>query len=495
MHLRLPRGTDANSGAPTWPAGFEPHVVAQAFGSHKLSAFSIILESWRRGLSVKIAHPQGFRYSVSDGAKEIKFYASRSYETTSKAVRTVDNKYATIEHMRSAGVPTPNSRRFVSNETTFDELLDIAKRDYVWPIVIKPITGSMGKGVFANIATVDQLREAYEYMTDTLHAKQFLLEQHVSGDDYRIYVVGDKAVAACRRIPANVVGDGKQSVKELIKSKNRIRKQNPFLSKGIIRIDHEIDSMIDHQGLSYSSVPKRGQYVQLRQKANASAGGDVEDVTGQLPDDILAAAVAAVQSIDNLAAAGVDVLFDPKSDNPDTPFAIIELNARAHIPVNMYPTHGHGQDVPRAVVDHFFPESVQKINKDAVTLGLNLDSLLTPLRDGSASEVKVATLPGHCFPVREKLEFNQAVQLTPLQKRNVLQASRKFGVSGSLENTNGGSRLIVAGEEQAVQEFLEKVASVLKRDLPNSEKWGGLIMLGFYFSDTPLLRTNGEDRV
>lgn len=480
---------------PVWPVGFEPHVVFQAYGSHRLSAFSIILESWRRGLSVTIRHPQAFRYTISDGSRKVSFYASRSFETTTEAVRTVDNKFSTIEHMRSAGVPTPNSRRFVSNETTFDDLLSVAQREYTWPVVIKPITGSMGKGVFANIRTQDRLREAYEYVTGTLHATQFLLEQHVNGDDYRVYVVGDKAVAVCRRIPANVVGDGKQNVRELIRSKNRLRKLNPFLSKGIIRVDQEIDSMIGRQGLKYSSVPKRGQYVQLREKANASAGGDVQDVTGQLPDAILDAAVAAVQSIENLAAAGVDVLFDPKSKNVSTSFAIIELNARAHIPVNMYPTQGTGANVPRAVVDHFFPESVQKVNESAVNLGLNLDSLLTPLRDGSASEVAVAAMPDHYFPVREKAEFDQTVALTPLQKRNILQASRKFGVSGSFESLKEGSRLVVAGEEQPVQDFLGRVAATLKIDLPSTQRWEGLVMMGFYFSDTPLLRTGKETAV
>lgn len=492
MVMKLFREAGQNADAPVWPVGFEPHVVAQAFGSHRLSAFTIMLEGWRRGLSVKITHPQGFRYSISDGTKEVKFYASRSYETTNEALRTVDNKFATIQLMRDAGVPTPKSRRFESSNTTFDEVLCVARDEYEWPIVIKPITGSMGKGVFANIETPEQLRDAYDYVTDTLHAKQFLLEQHVKGDDYRVYVVGDKAVAACRRIPANVVGDGKQTVKELIRSKNRLRKQNPFLYKGIIRIEQEIDSMVDHQGLSYTSIPKRGQYVQLREKANASAGGDVEDVTGQLPKYILDAAVKAVQSIDNLAAAGVDVLFDPESQDSSNSFAIIELNARAHIPVNMYPTRGTGANVPEAVVDHFFPDSVESVKKDTVNLGLNFDSLLTPLRDGSASEVKVSAIPNHHFPVRKKIDFNQVVSLSPLQERRILQASRKLGVSGSLESSNAGSRLVVAGREQSVQDFLEKVASTLKVDLPTSQPWDGLVMMGFYFSETPLLRTGKE---
>lgn len=470
------------------PAGFEPRVVSQAFGSQKLSAFALALESWRRGLTVRIETPTAVKFTVTDGTRRVSFNGSRSSATTREAIRTVDNKHKTLRRMSEAQVPVPKSRLFRTSKTSFEDLLSEAERDYQWPVVVKPVRGSQGHGVFANITSETELREAYEYLKENLEVERLLLEEHAHGDDYRVYVVGETVVGACRRIPANVTGDGHSTVRQLVRAKNELRKENPFLSKGLIRRDIEIDNMLSRQGLNYQSVPGLGQYVQLRQKANASAGGDVEDVTDELPQPVRDAAASAVRSIDGLAAAGVDVLMNSKAEEPSESFVIIELNARAHIGVNMYPTHGKGVNAPKAIIDHFFPSTTGESGRAKETLSLNLDALLQPLKDGAASAVEIARVPDHMYPLRRQMTFEHTVHPTAEQSSRILLASRRLEISGALEQRPGSTRLVVAGEEPNVSTFLARVESIVGTTLSEASDWGGTVLMGFYFSEDPLLR-------
>lgn len=463
------------------PVGYEPSVVAQGFGSQKLSAYVISLECWRRGLTVTFRDPKAIQYSVTDGTRSISFYGSRSSLTTRQANRTVENKNLALNRLRKAGVPVPKSRLFHSSRTSGDDLVEVAQREYRWPVVIKPVEGSRGDGVFVNITSPQELRDLYEHLTTGLGAERILLEEHCEGDDYRIYVIGGRMVGAARRIPAHVSGDGSSTVRELVKAKNAQRKKNPFLSTGLIRRDMEIDNVLAEQHLDYDSIPTAGQYVQLRRKANASAGGDVEDVTDQLPQEIKDAAVAAVGSIPGLPAAGVDILWDKDSDA----FVIIELNARAHIGVNMYPTKGRAPNIPAAIVDHFFPGSTPM--QCAESLAFNLDSVLEPVRSGSAAQVQVAAAAPHGYPVRRVVKLSKRLELSAEQRRRLRLASRRYGVAGSLERDSRSSRLVFGGEEQPALDFLSKAGRILGQELPEPKEWHGTLMTGFFFSDTPLL--------
>lgn len=480
-----PAGSPTPMSAGIAPAGFEPAVVASGFGSQKLSAYVIALECWRRGLTLRFYSPDGFKFTVSDGERELSFFGSKSSMTTRQAVRAVDNKHVTLARLRRADVPIPVSRLFQTSQTSAAALAAVAEQEYRWPVVIKPVSGSRGDGVFANISTVEELKASYEHLVNDLGATRVLLEEHARGDDFRIYVVGEKVIGAVRRIPANVTGDGVRTIRQLVKAKNSARKKNPFLSKGLIRRDVEVDNMLARQGLNYDSVPQDGVYVQLRHKANASAGGDVEDVTLELPEALHEASVAAVGAIDGLAAGAVDVLWDRDAGTGSGSFVVIELNSRAHIGVNMYPTRGQGADVPRAIVDHFFPDSRRDAADRKNTLGLNLDSLLKPLREGAAAHVEVRPLPAHAYPDRRVIDLGKDAKLSSEQRARILLASRKLGVSGSWGAHEGSSRLVVAGEEQKVDDFLARVARVLAQKLPTSREWRGPVQMGFYIDERP----------
>lgn len=228
-----------------WPKGFRVNQVKPAFGN-KLCSYAIALEAWRRGLSVKILDSGFDRYEISDSHNVVSFNRSRASLNAPDAVKSVINKQVARSFFEKAGVSTPLGNKFSASEG-FSPVEEYANR-IGYPVVLKPVSGSLGKGVITNIKDSESLLDNYNYLTEEMKKNNIILESHVVGDDYRVFVIGEKASAVVKRVPANVVGDGESTIKELIKNKNLIRKENPFLSKGLIKIDREVLWYIDYAG-------------------------------------------------------------------------------------------------------------------------------------------------------------------------------------------------------------------------------------------------------
>ncbi|MDZ5077004.1 hypothetical protein [Nesterenkonia sp. HG001] len=461
-----------------WPADFQPDVVRDAFGG-KLTSYVIALEAWRRGLSVTFLSADISRYRITDGAgRSVRFIRSRPNLTTLQAVRTANDKSLTNEALRAAGIPAPRSVRVDLASATPATLMHQAD-SLGYPVVLKPTNGSMGQGVFANIRTPEQLCRRFEDLRSTVKTTDAVLETHIAGEDHRVLVVGDRYVAACRRIPANVTGDGRSTVSELIRRKNAARRRNPFLSKGLIRVDDEVRDFLESQGLETDSVPAHGARIQLRSAANASAGGDVVDVTESLPQEIREAAVAAVAAFPGLHTAGVDVLIDHDEAHSTTSYAVLELNAHPQIGVNMYPTEGRGADVPRHILDVHFPDSQRGGRQEDAEICFPLSAIQPALSSGVSDAVTLAPLPHHGFPVRQVHVGPGSTSLTRGQLIQVQRAAREAGVAGSLRQEDQEITLRLAGEAAGVETVLARAEAVLSTCFDRHRPWVGPVRVGF----------------
>lgn len=462
---------------PQWPRWFSAEAVRHSFGAQRLSAGVLALEAWRRGMAVTLSGGLGTRVEISDGTTSVAFNGSRALNGSAEAARLVEDKHATSELMRAAGVPVPAQVLLHTAEQGAQEALEtVASSGLRWPLVIKPVGGSQGKGVFVDIGDAEEFRGCYEHLAGT--ARRVVVEEHAPGEDYRVYVLGDDAVAVCRRIPAFVVGDGRHTVRQLIRRKNGLRRENPFLSKGLIRPDREIDEMLQRQGLGYAEVPGAGDVVALRRKANASAGGDVEDVTDAVPAKLTDAAVRAVAAIPGLQAGGVDVLYDA-SDSETPRVTVLEINARAHIGVNMYPTQGQGRDLPARMIEHFFPDAPERPSEVARSIGLNMDQILAPLRSGSADGVRLPAMPGHLYPVRRLFRLGAPLELSEARRSRVLAAMRACRIAGSLRTQDEETELVVAGETRGVEDFCARFSRLTGVEVSAGEAWTGVVRPGF----------------
>lgn len=464
-----------------WPENFQPEVVRDGFGG-KLTGYTISLEAWRRGLEVTFFDPILRRYAIkAPGGREVRFLRSRPHMTKREGVRSANNKYRTSQILRHAGIPAPKSFLVSTATERHYELCALAER-LEYPVVLKPLDGSMGQGVYAGIRSPEELIARYGDLMNSVAPKSAVLEKHMPGDDHRVLVYDQVVVGVCRRLPANIVGDGRQTVRQLIEDKNNHRRQNPFLSKGLIKIDNEVKYFLARHEQSLDSVPRPDHYIQLRSAANASAGGDVEDVTEVFPETIKQAAIDAVKAVPGLFCAGVDILYD--SEGSGDAYHVLELNAHPQIGVNMYPTHGEGQDAPSRILDVCFPETAlgEEHADERITLPL-LSDVLAPLRTGTARSVTLQALPEHRFPYRKVYKFSQTKELTESQKNKIYNLARTLKVSGSLKYEQHHVQLIVAGDHRGVERVVDSVEAVLatlggaRRSVAD---WHGVVHNGFH---------------
>src|SRR5699024_592106 len=146
-----------------------------------------------------------------------------------------------------------------------------------YPLVLKPTDANGGRGVFSNLKSESSLKDALHHVRTVLGYKEVIIEEYLPGVEYRIIVLEDKVVGALNRVPANVIGDGMSTIRELIRIKNKERKQNPHLKSRMIKIDDEVRELLYLHGYTLDTIPREGEVVTLRLTSNLSTGGDSVD--------------------------------------------------------------------------------------------------------------------------------------------------------------------------------------------------------------------------
>lgn len=461
------------------PEHFSMDVVREAFGT-PLAGYTIALEAWRRGLGVRLLDGQMRRYVISSKHRSVKFDKARPSTTTSDAIKVTKSKFETSSHLRHGDVPVPLGRIIDPKDPSAGAALLREAAEIGYPVVLKPLLGSMGRDVYTNIQTPTDLEETYGFLTGPGTKPQtFVLEEHCTGEDYRVLVVGDRVTAACLRRPANVVGDGAHTVEELISLKNQLRAQNPYLSAKPIVVDREVTQLLERHGWALDSVPVAGQTVMLREKANASQGGDSLDRTDELPDVVKDAAVRAVAAIPGLFMAGVDVLYDETRQPGGDSFRVIELNSRPEIEINMYPWVGEGRDAPRDIIDQLFPETPRSENPLLASTALNVPTMLAPLREAIADEVILKRKPSHSYPCRLSYAVGRNEPLSGAKVREVLVVARQTRVAGHAVTSGNEAQVIVCGTEDNVRDFVRKAGRTLGIKAESARPWDGVVAQGF----------------
>jgi cyanophycin synthetase len=247
-------------------------------------------------------------------------------------------------------VPTPEGRPVADAEDAWAAACDIGT-----PVVVKPQDGNQGRGVATNLTTREQVLGAYEAAVK--ESRCVLVEHYIPGNDYRLLVVGQKVVAAARREPAQVVGDGLRTIAELIKLVNSDprRGDDHATSLSKIRLDAVSLAVLTEQGYTPASIPPAGSVVLVRRNANLSTGGTAIDVTDRVHPEIAARAVDAARVV-GLDVAGVDVVAcDISRPLEEQGGGIVEVNAAPGLRMHLEPSIGISRPVGEAIVDLLFP--------------------------------------------------------------------------------------------------------------------------------------------
>ncbi len=292
---------------------------------------------------------QGSLVQFGWGSKQRRIQAAEIDATSAIAESIAQDKDLTKSLLHAAGVPVPWGRPARSLQDAWSIAQDIGL-----PVVVKPQDGNQGKGVTVNITE----REAFDkaYMTAERYGT-VLVEKFLPGHDYRLLVVGDKLVAAARREPPLVVGDGTHTVRQLVDQVNADPRRGVGHATSLtkIRFDDIAIGRLHEQGLEPESVPEKGRRVILRNNANLSTGGTATDVTDEVHPEVVARVVAAAQMV-GLDICGVDVVCE-SVERPleEQNGGIVEVNAAPGLRMHVTPSYGKGRDVGQVVINQMFP--------------------------------------------------------------------------------------------------------------------------------------------
>src|SRR5699024_1902368 len=153
-----------------------------------------------------------------------------------------------------------------------DEIIQFANTQG-YPLVIKPVDGTGGRGVIANIRNEEEFKRSLHYVRYELGFEHIIVEDYFRSEDYRIYVVREKAVAVAKHISTNVIDDGKATNLELIKSKNKEKVDTKLYKTSQIKIDKELKTFLKNNGYSLDFVPKKNERVFVKSKNNVTEIG------------------------------------------------------------------------------------------------------------------------------------------------------------------------------------------------------------------------------
>ena len=282
------------------------------------------------------------------GSRQRRIQAAEVDSTSGVAEAIAQDKELTKQLLNAAGVPVPLGRPVHDIEDAWAAAMEIGL-----PVVVKPQDGNQGKGVTVNIVTREQLAAAFD---SAATYGEVMVEKFLPGFDYRLLVVGDRLVAAARRDPPQVIGDGASSVRQLVDTVNLDprRGEGHATSLTKIRLDDIAVGRLEAQGLTPDSVPSRGQRVVLRNNANLSTGGTATDVTDTVHPEVAARAVDAAQMV-GLHICGVDMVCEnvlrPLEEQHG---GVVEVNAAPGLRMHISPSFGRGRAVGEAVMDTLY---------------------------------------------------------------------------------------------------------------------------------------------
>ncbi len=313
------------------------------------STASILDEAKRRNIPVTRMDEDSL-YMLGYGSNQQLFRATVMGSTSNLAVEAADCKWYTKNKLMEVGVSVPQGKII----SELSELED-AMNEIPAPWVIKPTDGNHGRGITVNISNEKAVFKAAKQAWEI--SDNIILEQYIEGADYRFLVVNYKLVAAAKRSPASVIGNGRASIRELIEMTNR----NPNRGKGhekiltAIQLDTHTKRLLKESGWSLDDILPHGKEVLLKRTANLSTGGTSTDVTDLVhPYNVFMA--ERIARIFQLDVCGIDIMAkDISRPLQNENGAVIEVNAGPGFRMHTHPSNGISRNVAEPVVDMLFP--------------------------------------------------------------------------------------------------------------------------------------------
>ncbi len=333
-----------------------PYQLA-GFREMELSTQIFMFDAIQKGVQVKVLDEsdQFLRLQFQDHVEYVK-NANMTSKDSYIVPLIMENKTVTKKVLKEAGFRVPGGAEFSSMEEAVKAYPRFADHAFV----IKPKSTNYGLGItiFKEGADLEDYQAglAIAFREDS----SVLVEEFMPGTEYRFFVIGGEVQAIMLRVPANVIGDGIRTVKELVEEKNSdpLRGTNHRAPLELIQLGELEQLMLKEQGLTIESVPQANQIVYLRENSNISTGGDSIDMTDEFSEAYKKIAVSAVEAL-GAKISGIDLIIPDKEIDPTTDkkaYGIIEANFNPAMHMHVYPFAGKGRRLTMNVLKLLYPE-------------------------------------------------------------------------------------------------------------------------------------------
>ncbi len=284
------------------------------------------------------------------GINQMRFQATITCKTSNIAVDIACNKEQTKKMLDASSIPVAKGDIVVDEEDLAATIKSIG-----YPIVLKPLDGNHGKGASINVTNWEDALAGLEYAKK--YSRRIIVEKFITGYDFRILVIDNKVIAAAQRVPAHVVGNGKDSIQALINITNSDPRRGYGHENVLTEIDVDRDTLELLEKLNYTvdSVPAEGEIVYLKSTANLSTGGTSIDVTDLMhPENIFMA--ERISRVIGLDICGIDIMAANLTESlKENGGVILEVNAAPGFRMHLAPSEGLPRNVAAPVIDMLYP--------------------------------------------------------------------------------------------------------------------------------------------
>jgi len=300
------------------------------------------------------------------GKNQRRIQASMTDNTSAIAMEIADEKRRTKEILEEAGISVPTGEAV----TNLEDALEVAK-NLGYPVAVKPNVGNHGRGISSRVEDSEELKLAFKEAR-RVHP-QVIVEKYLTGFDHRLLVIDGELVAASRRNPPFITGDGDSTIQELIDELNSDPRRGIGHEKTLTKV--EIDGMtkriLEQKKYDLDTVLPEGDKLFLKSTANLSSGGTATDVTDSVhpKTKMMAERIADIIGLDVM---GIDMIVsDVKKPMDQNDGGVIEVNAAPGFRMHLDPYEGKERNVAKPVVDMLFPPGAESSVPIVAVTGTN----------------------------------------------------------------------------------------------------------------------------
>lgn len=330
------------------------------FSSMELSTQALMADAISQGIKIEILdeHDQFLKLSYKDHIEYVKNGNMTKHDSYISPL-IMENKLVTKKVLEDAKLKVPKSYQYTNIE---DALRDFSKiQDKA--IVVKPKSTNYGLGISIFSQGIKDIKDYEKAVSIALaEDREIMIEEYITGTEYRFFVLKDKTLAVLERVPANVMGDGKSTIKELVKNKNKSPLRGDGLSSPLkkIKLGDIEELQLKEQGFNFNSILEEGQIAYLRANSNISTGGDSIDRTDEVHPSYKDLAVKITQAM-GAKVCGVDLMIEDLTQAADkSNYGVIEANFNPMMMMHIFPAQGKSRRLTENVLEMLFPEKYNK---------------------------------------------------------------------------------------------------------------------------------------